>query len=319
MPVVESPPSAPVLAGRLQASIGESGVFYESHVSKWFRGGYPRQALEHEPQMWRTQALRSSINEPVLTGPLRPVSEGFPSVPWAPQTTILSPRMGHIPMFGAVMSSRESPSTGVAVTAQGLGGPGAAVGRGAQAPGGSAPSVSPSVASSVPGGPVPPTPISFSVPSGASIESSMTSLPADPISDALQGIVRHQLEMLVTPVLRWEGDVWSGIFMALMIHVPEEALSHHRSQQQGGGDGEREENDPAWHSELTLRMASLGSIGVSLRLKEKRLALTLTAESTPVVMRLEQGQAELKSRLTRCGFEEVALRVNLAVSEGNTL
>ncbi|EPC04265.1 hypothetical protein L861_02810 [Litchfieldella anticariensis FP35 = DSM 16096] len=147
----------------------------------------------------------------------------------------------------------------------------------------------------------------------------MTSLPADPISDALQGIVRHQLEMLVTPVLRWEGDVWSGIFMALMIHVPEEALSHHRSQQQGGSDDEREENDPAWHSELTLRMASLGSIGVSLRLKEKRLALTLTAESTPVVMRLEQGQAELKSRLTRCGFEEVALRVNLAVSEGNTL
>ncbi|UWN48855.1 hypothetical protein ASALC70_01045 [Alcanivorax sp. ALC70] len=44
--------------------------------------------------------------------------------------------------------------------------------------------------------------------------------------DALHGVLRHQLEMLATPVLRWEGDVWSGVFMALMIQLPDGSPEH---------------------------------------------------------------------------------------------
>ncbi|GGX80133.1 hypothetical protein GCM10007160_04520 [Litchfieldella qijiaojingensis] len=324
MPTSEPLPSAPLLASRLQASIGESGVFYESHLSKWFRGEFPRQALEHEPQMWRTQALRSSPVELLLTGPLRPVSGALPPAPWVP------PFSGNAAMGGGEISPRMVPPAEVAKGNQVSGRSLAVPTSGAQMPDKPAvvmPGAStsgPSLATPTPAGSSPGA-MSSSMAAGVSpvvgTEASMASLPADPVSDALQGIVRHQLEMLVTPVLRWEGDVWSGIFMALMVQVPEEALSQHRSRQgEEESDGEgKEEQEPAWHSEMTLRVESLGTIGVSLRLKERRLALTLTAESTALVMRLEQGQVTLKHRLERCGLDEVALRVNLAVSEGNAL
>src|SRR5690606_38117729 len=41
------------------------------------------------------------------------------------------------------------------------------------------------------------------------------------IADGLQGVVRHQLEVLAAPVLRWEGDLWAGIFVALVIQAPD--------------------------------------------------------------------------------------------------
>lgn len=32
----------------------DSGLFYEAHLSRWYRGEVSRQQLEQEPQMWRT-------------------------------------------------------------------------------------------------------------------------------------------------------------------------------------------------------------------------------------------------------------------------
>ena len=36
---------------RLEASIRDSGLFYESHLKRWFQGETPRQQLLREPQM----------------------------------------------------------------------------------------------------------------------------------------------------------------------------------------------------------------------------------------------------------------------------
>ncbi|KAF0801708.1 hypothetical protein A6D6_04266, partial [Alcanivorax xiamenensis] len=40
------------------------------------------------------------------------------------------------------------------------------------------------------------------------------------VEESVQPVVRHQLELLATPVLRWEGDLWSGLFAALLIQAP---------------------------------------------------------------------------------------------------
>ena len=44
-------PAAALIAARLQQSIQHSGLFYESHVARWFRGELPLEALRREPQM----------------------------------------------------------------------------------------------------------------------------------------------------------------------------------------------------------------------------------------------------------------------------
>ena len=129
---------------------------------------------------------------------------------------------------------------------------------------------------------------------------------------ALQGILRHQLETLATPVLRWEGDVWSGIFMALMIQVPAEAPrqphSDHRHAGDGGDDAEEDE-EGTWRSDLTLNLPALGSVQVRLNLRGDHLEIDLNTDSESTASRLRAGGERLRSRLNTHGFEQVLLRV----------
>ncbi|MBL7251698.1 flagellar hook-length control protein FliK [Alloalcanivorax marinus] len=128
--------------------------------------------------------------------------------------------------------------------------------------------------------------------------------------DVLHGVLRHQLEMLAAPVLRWEGDVWSGIFMALMIQLPEKPPQHreHASGEEAGGD----EAGQPWRTGLTLSLPALGEVRVRLALERDRLDLTLgAAEDT--ARRLRAGSARLRERLVNLGLGGVHLRV---VEEG---
>lgn len=297
----ESMPAAPKVAERLQASIRESGSFYESHLGKWFRGELSRQALEREPQMLRTLAQRAITESLGQGGGLRPLQVPMPAAPFMPKLA------GYLSMNEPRAASPREAAASAPVASQSAALAGASQGAaGAQQ---AAPFTSPLV-------PPPGTNLSKGGDnelSGHAHQATAT-LPADPVSESLQGIVRHQLELLATPVLRWEGDVWSGLFMALAIQVPQ--LVHARqgegqSQDQGGDENE----DPAWNSQLTLTTERLGTVGVHLRLKSKRVAMTLTAHTPEVAAQLEDGLGLLKQRLERCGLEEAALRVNLDTSD----
>ncbi|MFO7647456.1 flagellar hook-length control protein FliK, partial [Halomonas campaniensis] len=134
----------------------------------------------------------------------------------------------------------------------------------------------------------------------------------DPVQESLQGIVRHQLELLVTPVLRCEGDVWTGLFMSLVMHLPPgEQGEPGREKQDEGEERERQ----GWRSEMTLRVAGLGEVGVSLWLREPRLDLDLTAAETAVRHELSRGVERLQARLEACGLAEVHVRIK-PVEEG---
>ncbi|MFD2437157.1 flagellar hook-length control protein FliK [Modicisalibacter luteus] len=126
--------------------------------------------------------------------------------------------------------------------------------------------------------------------------------------DALQGIVRHQLELMVTPTLRWEGDLWSGIFMALAIHVPE-AMGRHGER--GGEEAEQdsEEDEAVWHSELTLSLPRLGTLGVNFYLKGTSLNLTLECDDESSVAALRTESHDLEARLGRCGLADVKVSI----------
>lgn len=186
------PSSAPGdLAVRLQASIDNSGLFYESHLQRWYGGFLPRARLEQEPQMLR---------------------------------------------FG------DKAGTGAAL-----------------------------------------------------------------VPEDLRAVVRHQLELLATQVLRWEVDVCSGIFMALALQCP--AVVAREWYADGERDDAEGETEDAWHCELLLDVARLGQVRVSLRIARERLTLTLAAPSEAVRGHLEGHLADLEARLAACGFDAVAVNV----------
>jgi len=128
------------------------------------------------------------------------------------------------------------------------------------------------------------------------------------IHESLQGLVRHQLELLAAPILRWEGDVWSGIFMALMVQPP------NRRDERGASDEEEPRQDDSgtneWQSSMTLQVAGLGEVGVKLWLGETRLELELAASDPDVRLALAEGVEQLKSRLEALDLDEVLIRLH---------
>ncbi len=224
------------LAGRLQSHVNESGLFYESHLTRWFRGELSSQQLQREPQM---QLPRQAASAPAS----RP--EPAPNTPE--------------PVRGA----DENPS---------------------------------------------------SLRNAA--EWSRDTSRGQAVDESLQSLVRHQLELIASPVLRWEGDVWSGIFMALTIQLADYASDQQQHAEADGRQNARESREEGWESWITLRMEPFGEMHVRLGLyHEERLSLVLQSSSSEVIEQLEARRDRLLERLQSCGFAAAELHL-FATPEG---
>lgn len=326
MPPGESP-SADALAQRLEGSIRHSGLFHESHLARWYRGELPRAALTQDPQQWRTLTFRPA-----------PAEGGVAAAPWRPAPGAWAGGSAGVSTQGAAPMAGGGGASPLQVAAQAAGAPGGTTpapfvptsmstptggegsGRGGLAfaeiqalgpsrtlPGGGASPGGSAGTPSTPPGPTAPSALAGQAPgpaqalAGEALEASREPAPVrggEPIAESLQGVLRHQLELLVNPVIRWEGDVWSGIFMALAIQLPAgfEERARQEAEEEGG-------QDEAWASELTLVLPGLGELAVQLRLVARRLNLTLDSPEAAVVSRLEAGLPRLARRLEALGFE----------------
>lgn len=247
-------PSAPLLspaeggeparvASQLRASVDRSGVFYESHLGRWYRGEFSEARLAREPQMRLTRV---------------PQPAGVP----------------------------------------GQAGGGADVAQRAPAP--AAPAV------------LPPAPASAAADAeeSGSRPAAVVRVPVDASAgETLQGLMRHQLEILATSVLRWEGEVWSGMCMELVVQLPEEEARRESAEDPGSA---REGEEETWCSRLTLRVPGLGEIHVRLDLRGDYLNLVLNASSGEVAARLDGAADGLRQRLGAQGFREILLSVENA-------
>ncbi|MGR2737439.1 flagellar hook-length control protein FliK [Billgrantia sp. Q4P2] len=307
-------PNAATLADRLQGGVRDSGLFYESHLSRWYRGELSRQQLEREPQVLRTlrftpaapgNAPASAPNAPAVganTGSM-PVNGGQ-ALMQAGQAQSAPPVPGQAqpapPGPGQTLPGQSVSAASSYIATEALY-PAAA--RGERAGGElSAPASGQPRDSAQPGmvrgegaetaGREATERLAHARPAGG-----------DPVHESLQGLVRHQLEMLVTPILRWEGDVWSGIFMALMIQLPAAARHEH----EGAGQEEDEAQQETWHSELKLSVPSLGEIRVAMWLQEKHIRLQLLARDDATLQALEKGLPQLEQRLRDAGLSTVLI------------
>jgi hypothetical protein len=261
------------LAARLRDSIESSGLFYEAHLLRWRGGTFPLAQLLREPQM-----LWSGRAGTLPQVPLPPPSEGSAPAAAPPPSNAPAAPSTHVP----VASAATAPPNPVAVASPGYGADGkpmasSLVGR-ADAP-------APAAQSGV---------LSLALASGGQA-----------VHPALEGVLRHQLDVLAAPVLRWEGAPWAGAFMALTLQPPpHQPERQHPDEEQRS----RQDGDAPWQTRLTLRLAQLGEVEVNLRLGAQRVALDLQAEPD-AAERMDAASDILRERLGALGFQNVALRI----------
>lgn len=258
------------LASQLQQNIQQSGVFYESHLARWLKGEWSTAALAREPQM--ALAPRMSAAAGLVS----------PETPHAA-------RMGDAgsPTSRAAMAEMASPVTLTSLR------PAPAVNRFAEAPLLAQQGASPEVLSArgeMPG----------SEQRHALASSVLQQIGTDQ-NDTLQSVVRHQLEMLVTPTLRWEGMLWPGIMLAMTL------------QQWSGGDGQDADGQSKsqghdtspWHSEMNISLPHLGDVHIDMTLRAERASLSISAPEGAALERLSEQASALHERLDALGVQAV--------------
>ncbi|XQU08809.1 flagellar hook-length control protein FliK [Halomonas sp. LY9] len=279
MPAQESP-SAPVLASRLEASIRDSGLFYESHLKRWYQGDATRQQLLREPQM--------------QPGP-RPAGMFVPSF----TSAVLSAAPA-----SALLASQASPSILPNTPLVAAAGDRLLLERPAILPPSPNAPQSPLIGERREAPPLP-----VALPANSELAVSARG-PKEIVHDSLQGLVRQQLEMLVMPTLRWEGDVWAGIFMALVINLPgRDGQKNTTAEEEGAEEG--------WRSEMQLDVPNLGSFSVALSLYQGALSVDLTTDNASTQQRLDAGVSALEQRLNAFDFRQVYVKVRYVTLEGD--
>lgn len=242
------------VAARLQDSIKQSGLFFESHVEQWFRGGLPFASLLREPQMLGV-ALPATSPETVSPA----IGEAQPVV-GASVVAVGSPVAAH-----AIRGDAErAKDVDDLLSLQQLG-------------------VAPSSGDSQ-------------------------------AADLRGALVRHQLELLAVPQLRWEGSAWPGVFMTLVIDAPRE-LSRQDVEPEGHAEDEQS-SAGEWRISFGLRLAGQGELEAAIRLHGSRLAVTLQSEQASLRDHFEASRPALQERLQNCGFSPVFLRLADSSSAG---
>jgi hypothetical protein len=126
--------------------------------------------------------------------------------------------------------------------------------------------------------------------------------------DALQALVRQQLDLLATPQVRWEGQPWPGLWLQLMVQPPVQ-----RREEWSHDEGAAREDDAgaeqAVVSTLVVDLQPLGRIEAALRLTGARLELNLHADSLQTFAFLRAARAALEARLSGAGFAEPSIHL----------
>ncbi|MBZ5488561.1 flagellar hook-length control protein FliK [Halomonas aquamarina] len=290
----QSPPAASAVAERLEASVRDSGLFYESHLKRWFQGDMPRQQLLREPQMQPgPRPLAPPPAAPLLQGASStgvPFVSGNTAEPVGNRLILPDSRMLYVPAARPTVAVSDMPAATPSAQA------------------------TPNQASSAQAGSAAPARDvgSFFASRDMADEHDIDNLRIrghrEIVHESLQGLVRQQLDMLVTPAIRWEGDVWAGIFMALVIQLPSREKTHEDQQESG-------EPDDGWRSEIRLDVPSVGAFSVSLWFYRAVLSIDLTTADSVTHQYLEEGMSTLEQRLNALDLERVQLRARYIPQE----
>ncbi|QEM83799.1 flagellar hook-length control protein FliK [Halomonas binhaiensis] len=135
-----------------------------------------------------------------------------------------------------------------------------------------------------------------------------------PTTNVLEALMRHQLEMLVTPQLRWEGEAWLGMFMTLLMQPAAWQCPDHDNPSVTKEDDAGREN--AWDTQLHLDLNTLGCISAHLCMTKSHLDIALTNFDEARRPYLEHHKAALEARLRGHGLEHVQVTLSSPAEDG---
>ena len=144
-------------------------------------------------------------------------------------------------------------------------------------------------------------------PQALALPQSPTQAEAKVIAESLQTTVRQQLEMLAQPTLRWEGDLWSGLFLALTVTILQR---RDESRDENNEEQRKRQNERGWKTEMVLDVQKLGPLRLAFQLKNNCLDLQFTAAET-IIDQLEAHEESLRIRMQRLGLDEVQIRTTI--------
>lgn len=303
-------PEAPLLAGgervepallatRLEASVRDSGLFFESHLKRWFQGDMARAQLQREPQMQLMP--RPAMPMPATAS----VVPALVSLPPSNAPLLLPAGVTLVPVAATPHDQRQHAGAG---------------GNGSPLSPASMPTA-PTNAGAAAFSPAQASTISLAAQGEERSEKKAQSLESltqvksphakgDIVHESVQSLVRHQLEMLVVPTLRWEGEVWAGLFMALTMHLPVATQDDGAAQRQG--------RDEDWRSEMQLDVPSVGRFTIALLLARNILSIDFTAAEAETLTHIEAALPALERRLSALAFDQVRVHARqVSAGEGD--
>ncbi|CAE6770232.1 flagellar hook-length control protein FliK [Paraburkholderia nemoris] len=257
------------LAAALEQTVGDSGLFYESHLAQWLAGQRPPAALATEAQ-----------NKLVAAAAQLPLD-------WA--------------------SDADQASSPNATTRQGMGAApnGAPDGNAAAR---AMPSIQTAQAARFVAGEVLASSLSDlnGQPAHSSMHSAAAQLADDGSSQSSQSmaaavhpatvpLVRQQLDLLATGQFRWTGEAWPGAKLDWTIE--QEGDEWDRS-----GGGTASEDGQPWRTRLTLSLPTLGTVDADLTLTGMRLVARVQASPAGAARLAAQGE-NFRQRLAAAGIE----------------
>ncbi|PZR46531.1 flagellar hook-length control protein FliK [Paraburkholderia fungorum] len=260
------------LAAALEQTVGESGLFYESHLAQWLAGQSTPAALAGEaqnklvaaaaqlPLNWASDAEQApSANAAAQQG-----AGGTPNGPanGAPDGNAA----GRMPSIQTAQAARFVAGEVLASSLSDLNGqPAHASLRGAATP----------------------------LDDGGSSQNTQSMAAA--VHPATVPLVRQQLDLLATGQFRWTGEAWPGAKLDWTIE--QEGDEWDRS-----GGGTASEDDQPWRTRLTLSLPTLGTVDADLTLTGSRLVARVQASPVGAARLSVQGE-DFRQRLAAAGIE----------------
>ncbi|AXL52237.1 flagellar hook-length control protein FliK [Paraburkholderia caffeinilytica] len=261
------------LAAALEQTVGESGLFYESHLAQWLAGQRPPDALAGEAQ-----------NKLVAAAAQLPLDWASDADPASSANATGRPGMSATPN-GPANGAPEGNATARAM-----------------------PSIQTVQAARFVAGEVLASSLSDlnGQPAHSSVHSAAASLADDGSSQNAQSmvaavhpatvpLVRQQLDLLATGQFRWSGEAWPGAKLDWTIE--QEGDEWDRS-----GGGTASGDDQPWRTRLTLSLPTLGTVDADLTLTGTRLVARVQASPAGAARLATQGES-FRQRLAAAGIE----------------
>ena len=286
------PPESKQLSGLLRETLGNSGLFYESHQAQWLEGTRSTAQLLHEPQNLTPDQARIVIAGNTAG---RVVVEGDS----AGKTAVASEPSVKTALAGEASEKAEMASDIYGKTAM-AGDAQEKVALASDAYGKAAMASDLYEKTAMMSDVANPSMTASNAANASAVNQPDTLLSQEGkalgIPEHLQPLVQQQLNALETRQMVWQGNVW-----------PEQSMQwevHEQVSQNPGAEEQRQ-----WVTQLHLDLPNLGEVAATLRFNSAGLSLTLNADIPETRAVLGNASTQLVAAMAEAGIPVLSAQV----------